>query len=71
MTAQEVRGIKPHLNDLDNELSSRLAEDMRSETSVEPDTLINSKMLVSLAALGRQALRRDSQSTTLGWSRRA
>jgi hypothetical protein len=39
MTTQEISRIKTHLNNLDDEFSCGLTEDMRSQTTVEPDSL--------------------------------
>jgi hypothetical protein len=38
MTGDEVGRVETHFDDLDDEFSRRLAEDVRSQASVEPDT---------------------------------
>lgn len=38
MTGEEVGRVQTHLDDLDDELSSRLAQYVRTQTSVEPNT---------------------------------
>lgn len=62
MARNEVGRVETHLDDLDNELTSRLAENVCAKTAVEPDTLIVS------AASKRSD---DSQSTKPCWFRRA
>ena len=39
MATQEVSRIQAHLDDLDNEFSSRLTQDVTAKTPVEPYTL--------------------------------
>jgi len=63
MTGKEIGRVKTHFDSLDNKLSSGLRQSMRSETSVEPNTLRYQRCL-------RQG-REDLQSTKLYWSRRA
>lgn len=40
VTSEEIGRVKTHLDGLDDKLSSGLGQGVRSETSVEPDTLI-------------------------------
>jgi len=41
VTSKEIGRVETHLDSLDNELSGRLRESVRTKTSVEPNTLEN------------------------------
>ncbi len=54
MTSEEIGRIETHFDDLDDELSSRLAEDMRTQPSVKPNTSPPSPVGLIVLELSRQ-----------------
>ncbi len=66
MTSEEIGRIETHFDDLDDELSSRLAEDMRTQPSVKPNTSPPSPVgLIVLELSGQEDSDEDLEDTSL------